>query len=65
MTKLVDRRWHPPGTYIGPHWQLQLLHVKGHWATYTEHGTESSARAMAERLELCGTYRVVLINGGH
>jgi hypothetical protein len=66
MSKLSDRRWHPPGSFIGTHWQVQLWHVKGHWVTHTEHGTESLALAMAERLGGCTTFRVVQIgaNGG-
>lgn len=55
----MKRNWYPPKTLIGPHWELQLLHVRGHWATFTEHTNADAALAMASRFDKCATYRVV------
>lgn len=54
------KTWHPPGSLIGPHWEIQLRHVvSGQWVTYTEHGTPEAAHALAERFGTTADYRVV------
>jgi len=55
----MKRTWHPPHTLIGPHWEVQLLHVRGDWVTYTEHTSQQSAQALADRFDKCATWRVV------
>lgn len=47
------RLWYPPGSLIGPHWQIQLKHVvTDEWVTYTEHATMAAANALADRSHL-------------
>jgi hypothetical protein len=46
-------KWLSPGSLVGPHWEVQLKHVvTGQWVTYTEHTTEASATALAERYNI-------------
>jgi len=58
MSNRKGRVWYPPQTLIGPHWEVQLLHVNGHWVTYTEHTSPESAYALAARFDQCATFRV-------
>ena len=49
----MKRTWHPPGSLIGPHWEVQLRHVvTGLWVTYTEHSNAEQANSLAERYRM-------------
>jgi tryptophan-rich sensory protein len=50
---IMKRTWYPPKSLIGPHWEVQLMHVvTQQWVTYTEHTTEQQARSLAERYSM-------------
>jgi hypothetical protein len=49
----MKRNWYPPGSLIGPHWEVQLKHaVSQQWVTYTEHSTSAQAEALAQRYSI-------------
>jgi hypothetical protein len=41
-----DQSWFPPTSLTGRHWRVEILHVNGQWAWYTEHITERQAEVM-------------------